>query len=636
MLYNIDFTVAAIIILVALMGHFVSNYTHDSSQSPIFLVFITFMLILGIVDILNVVILSQPSASIQDCYFICTINVALSMLAPGVLFAFFEAPLGIIKSKAKMTVIMSIPSIACALLVMGINPSTHLFFSINESHYYTQGTWDSLFLVVLIFYVVSGIVLTINNHRQKDRYLVICTVLIVLIGTAYLVCSSLYPNHRILVFACALATLVLYLGFQIPEKHYDLLTSTLRMPAFEQEAAAALKANPQTTYVLLYSNISEFKAINGLYNSKKGDSILIGLAEQMRRCFGQRAIIGRVQSDHFVILVPKNDFVFSELITRFSDEYLGERFKCSVHVAFGIYLIDDRDVSVSTMCDRAHIALETIHDSKFQTYAIYNDGQEQAFLMDHEIAGSMQDSLKNGDFKVYIQPIIDLSTQKICGGEALIRWEHPQRGLLSPAVFVPMFERNGLISELDAYVRTTVCKCISRRIKEGRPVVPISMNISRVDINPALPASINRLKKTYDIPAELLRFEITETAYDDDQKSLHTFIEALHQCNFDIMLDDFGSGYSSLALLEDELFDFIKIDQNFISHINRNERSIAVLESTIELANRLGLPVVTEGIETPEQAELVKNLGSTYAQGYLYSKPQPMENIEAYLDGKCE
>lgn len=245
------------------------------------------------------------------------------------------------------------------------------------------------------------------------------------------------------------------------------------------------------------------------------------------------------------------------------------------------------------------------------------------------LVNEMTKALATGQFVVYYQPEYDLNTNRFCGAEALVRWKHPKSGIVSPGVFIPLFERNGLISKLDAYVWEKVLENIAEWRSKGLDVLPISVNVSRVDLcDPKLLDKLLALTDKYGVPLTYLNLEITESAYSDNPKAVKQTVFELRQAGFTVFMDDFGSGYSSLNILEDIEVDILKIDMRFIFRASENIKSRKILTSIIRMAQILDLPTVAEGVETEQQVQLLKLYGCSYAQGYYYAKPMPIEEYE--------
>lgn len=262
-------------------------------------------------------------------------------------------------------------------------------------------------------------------------------------------------------------------------------------------------------------------------------------------------------------------------------------------------------------------------------FAYYNEEMSKKAQQNQWILAEMQNALDTNQFEIYLQPKYDLSTEQPIGAEALIRWHHPTRGLVSPGVFIPVFEKNGFIVKLDYFVWESAAKLLSTWLKEGKKPYPISVNLSRVNLyNPNLAHILEDLTKRYNVPNELLQIEITESAYMENPELMTKFVSQLQEKGFVILMDDFGSGYSSLNTLKDININILKIDMKFLSNNLNDERSKIILKSVFELANDLKTPIVMEGVETLKQVDFLRKIGCRCVQGYYYSKPIPVVDYE--------
>ncbi|MDD2956649.1 MAG: EAL domain-containing protein [Oscillospiraceae bacterium] len=244
----------------------------------------------------------------------------------------------------------------------------------------------------------------------------------------------------------------------------------------------------------------------------------------------------------------------------------------------------------------------------------------------------MESALQLRQFVVYLQPKYDLENNLPCGAEALVRWNHPQRGMVFPGEFIPVFEHNGFIARLDYYVWEETCRLLRKWLDQGLQPKPLSVNVSRVNMyNPNLVDILQDLVEKYRVPASLLNLELTESAYMDNPTLMKQTLERLHRCGFVVMMDDFGSGYSSLNTLRDISVDILKIDMKFLPTDGADSRSERILVSVIRMAGWLGIPVIMEGVETCRQRDFLKSVGCGYVQGYYYAKPMPVAEYETLV-----
>lgn len=414
----------------------------------------------------------------------------------------------------------------------------------------------------------------------------------------------------------------------------DSLTNTFSKEYFYMCVAETLQSNSQKQYDLICLDIERFKLVNDMYGIQVGDNLLKHVGKTLISVVNGYGICGRIGADEFVCLVPHRDEYqneyfenITEMINSFSDTI-----KLSLILRYGIYCIEDSATPVNIMCDRANLAKESIK-GKYDTYfAYYDDNIRQKLLEEQIIVSDMKNALLENQFKVYFQPKYDLKTREIVGAEALVRWVHPEKGFMLPGNFIPIFEKNGFITELDIYVWDQCCQKMRAWIDKGHTSTPISINVSRADIyNPNLPEILISMIQKYKLSPKNLHLEITETAYTENPAQLIEMVLKLKKIGFIIEMDDFGTGYSSLNMLSELPIDVLKLDMRFIQREEKKSNDRSVLSFIISLAKWMDLKVVAEGVETNNQVQLLKSLNCEYAQGYYYSKPLPQEQFEQHL-----
>ena len=414
--------------------------------------------------------------------------------------------------------------------------------------------------------------------------------------------------------------------------HKDPLTGLYTKEYFFQRVEEILAENPDTDYRLLVSDIENFKLINERYGVETGDRLLKYLADAEKKLMPENYILGaRINADKFVILQYGKPQSREEGL-RMEEEVLKNAPVPNLIWKHGIYYTKfDRSISAQSMCDRARLAVNSIKGKYGVNCAVYDDKLRQTLLTQQQIEDGMEEALKNEQFLVYLQPKHDLHAEKTGGAEALIRWIHPEVGFMNPGLFIPLFERNGFIQKLDEYVFNRVCQILRGWIDEGKPVVPISVNLSRRDFElPDLYEQIVDLTDSYNLPHELVHIEITETIFSDNPEQTSEIIRKLHNNGFVIELDDFGTGYSSLMTLNDLDLDVLKLDMSLIQK-DKPGSDKNVLDFCTQLTKMLNLKSVAEGVETEAQLRRMRELNCDYIQGYYFSKPLPVEEFEQYL-----
>lgn len=414
---------------------------------------------------------------------------------------------------------------------------------------------------------------------------------------------------------------------------HDELTSIFNANAFYLRTRELLSENPDEDFILVRINIVKFKVINDLFGTKAADNILISIARHIESALKDRtASYGRVTSDHFAFCMPADDFneeKFVEQMKEFSDmfpDYYNLSFKA------GIYRITDKAVSVSVMCDRAKLAMQTIKEDTGKVYAYYNDDIRKNLLLEQRIESEMQWALDNEQFEIWFQPIYSLSSMQPYSAEALVRWRHPTKGLISPGMFIPVFEKNGFIRKLDSYIFEHVCIYVRHCIDSGKHLLPISVNFSRMSLyTDDLADEVISIVEKYGLTPDLFKIEITETAYNNYPQQLLSTINKLRGYGFTILMDDFGSGYSSLNILKDLPIDVLKIDMNFMSDFNTSDKATNILASIIRMAKWLDMPCIAEGVETEMQVDFLRSIGCENIQGYYFSKPLVQSDFERLI-----
>lgn len=419
------------------------------------------------------------------------------------------------------------------------------------------------------------------------------------------------------------------------ESTHDALTGCLAVGQFKKEAAALIKRYGIHDYYILRFDILHLKYINQKYGTKTGDALLQALAQKRQEELGPHELLGRVVDDHFAALVTGTTFVNSNQAM----PYLLDKIKCALKidapiiVKTGAYKLSNPDESVSAMLDKAAIAQKSIKQSPKSNVMVYNETLYQQLLTESQIESEMASALVQGEFQVFFQPQIDLVTMRATAAEALIRWIRPDGTMVGPDMFIPLFERNGFVEQLDFYVLAQVCKWLRNRIDNGLEAVPISVNQSRFLLfNPDYVRDVERILRQYDIPRNWIALELTESMCLENGEVLLSTMARLHELRVQISIDDFGSGYSSLNLLSEMPADELKIDRGFLSGSTDSIPKRQVIAKVVDLAKALNIRVVCEGVETKEQESFLKSVGCDLAQGFLYARPMPLGQFEELLD----
>lgn len=412
----------------------------------------------------------------------------------------------------------------------------------------------------------------------------------------------------------------------------DILTGAYRRASFYMHAAQLL-GKKMGRYAIVTWDINRFKIINELYGLEAGDQVLVLLADAIREYVGQDGVFGRLASDNFAACIPVARLHPEEMMALLQERMQPDGVDLRMDLYCGIYLVEDSEVPVGLMCDRANMALSTVKQSYLNRFAFYDDGMKNRLLEEHQLISEMQTALEQGQFCFYLQPIGSVTRGTAVAAEALVRWDHPDKGLISPTAFIPLAEKNGFITKIDWYVWEEVCRYIRDRKQSGETLLPISVNMSRMDFYvPDICARICALTETYGVNAGELRFEITENAYMDDPERVVEIAGQLRKRGFQLLMDDFGSEYSSLNMLKDIQVDYLKIDMHFLDGFDKSGRAANVITSVVRMAKWLDTSVVAEGVETREQLRFLRSIGCDLVQGFYYSKPLPAGRLEQFLE----
>lgn len=418
-----------------------------------------------------------------------------------------------------------------------------------------------------------------------------------------------------------------------PMLERDILTGELSRAGFAYTVSSLLRnSSPYEQFVILYYNIRSFKTINDLFGNASGDQVLRQSAGILKQSRLAPLAVARMEADHFVCLIRREKLFYDELerLSQRSYHQNGKTYR--FYWRCGIYIITDKSVPVNLMCDRAKLAKEYIRDDYVKPYMLYNTTMHEDFVSKNRLTSELKQALANREFRVYYQPIYNPLTGQIASAEALIRWLHPRYGIVSPGKFVPVFEENGYISELDLYVCKTVRAFARNRIQKKLPIVPIAVNLSRMDLfDTKMMSVLLKMLQTRVLPRSFARFEVTESSYTSLMEGSNAILSELKSRGAKLLIDDFGTGYSSFSTLQNFDFDFIKLDMSFVQKIGTSQKTEWIIHAIIKIAHHLGAQVIAEGVETKAQLDFLIEQQCDFIQGYYYSRPLPQAEFEQLL-----
>lgn len=412
----------------------------------------------------------------------------------------------------------------------------------------------------------------------------------------------------------------------------DELTGLLNRDAFLTETAKILKNNPDKRYDLICIDIEHFSLIKDTYGMETGDSLLCHIANILDSADNVKAA-SRFIKDTYYLLTDYKDTYSEEECERFYRQLNNFPISMEIKPRSGVYHIEDASVPVETMCDMAKLAANKIRGKAGKWYYIYDDALRQEMMQELQLTHSVRNAFDEGQFKVYYQLKYELATGKVAGAEALVRWDHPENGLTAPGAFIPLLEKNGLITKLDMFVWEKVCKDMRSRADRGLELIPVSVNVSRLDIYLSNLADILLgLVNKYRVPIDKFHLEITESAYTKDTAQLLSVLTHLHNIGFILEMDDFGSGYSSLNTLSEMPFDILKMDMQFVKNSSNNNFGRSITYFIVSLARWMNVAVIAEGVETEEQVAMLRSMDCDYAQGYYFARPVPLNECEELIN----
>ncbi|MBO4952961.1 MAG: EAL domain-containing protein [Lachnospiraceae bacterium] len=428
---------------------------------------------------------------------------------------------------------------------------------------------------------------------------------------------------------------------RIAEASYrDIITGYGNFEKFKVDAQTILNDNPDTDYVMFYFNIKNFKYINETYGHNVGDQTLKAVADVLNKYMQEGETFARVISDTYIMLIhskAEDPFmsIFNNIKAEVHDACLAIQDRFVVDFTTGILIIDEtmHSYSINRLVDRAMMAGKSIDASTGVSYAFYDDEYHKKVLNEAQLENSIHGALENNEFCAYVQPKYDIASKSLIGGELLVRWMSPSKGFLEPASFIPSFEKNGFIYQIDCFMLEQACKSIRRYLDSDIYVIPFSVNLSRVTLaHPDFLSKVQEIVERYYIPHHYLEFEITESIFSENYALMIDVLTKLKSLDFIINMDDFGTGYSSLTLLRDLPIDVIKLDHDFLSRSATNDKNaVSILRSIIDMAHTLDIRVVSEGIETVEQLDMLRSINCEIGQGFLFAKPMPIEDYDKMI-----
>lgn len=418
--------------------------------------------------------------------------------------------------------------------------------------------------------------------------------------------------------------------------NYDTLTGLSTLHKFRKDVEEILEKNQDTTYAIVYMDINKFKYINDTLGYDAGDDLLREISKTVSTGAFDIVFMGRVSADNFVLLMTYvNQEQIRENLMRLNDSFLKKVKFCSIgkstFIISGVATIKYGQ-EVMAMIDNANIARKSIKKLSETSCCFYDEELEKQAVLELDICNSMQQALDDEEFVMYLQPKVSLDNNQIVGAEALTRWKRKNGAMMVPDQFIPLFEKNGFIIQLDFYIYECVCKTIKKWMEQDIEPVPISVNVSRVHLNnDDFVDKVLELVECYKVPRKYFEFELTESIFLDNTEIAISTMRRLREENFMVSIDDFGAGFSSLNLLKDMATDVLKLDKEFFRKGDMKQEEKIIVSSITNMAKQLKMKVLSEGVETKAQSEFLKEIACDMAQGYLFSRPMPESEFTKLL-----
>lgn len=523
-----------------------------------------------------------------------------------------------------MEAIVSDALIAVGAALMVVNIHRYLQFMRRSKSLLEEDArlmaWRNVGLALLVFFLVGYLV---------SLWLATSGVMLALV----LFFGSVYVYTMLSLMMKLVDTSQQMMSFAVDEaREVDAKTGLLNAKGFASAAHHYLQRHQDQRLLLVRWDIDQFKLVNEVYGYDRGDRVLAEIGSASKGAVDTGLVFGHLSADHFVVLVPDTKGIVERTAREVADMLTGIDPSLHLYTSTGVYRIEDADEDMAQACDYALLALHAAKRSAQGSVAWYDPSMSAILLERQRIREEMEPALASGQFEVWYQPQVDYAAGRVVGAEALVRWRDPERGIVPPAKFIPLFEENGFVTRLDEYVWEQACKFLRTWIDEGHDPLPVSVNISRRDIFARdLYAELTGLVGRYGLDPSLLHLEITETVFISDPEDMNQLVERLQEAGFHVELDDFGSGYSSLNTLKDMMVDTIKLDMRFLQGGKNERRSGRILSAMVRMADWLQIGTIAEGVETESQADFLRGLGCTKLQGYYFARPLPEADYRRLL-----
>ena len=481
-----------------------------------------------------------------------------------------------------------------------------------------------------------------TRNESVRNSVIFVAISVVIISLSFILIRSYIPGMIISTLIIAFAEFSRYRSSQQMYK-IAFVDDLTQLPNLEQmNKMIESKIKNKEAFILAVFDVKDFKLINDLWGYDKGDEYLRFVGDKLKEFAGAFEFACRCENDIFAVIIKNCSMgACEELMGTLFQEMGHLPGNDNYHVQFSCGLVrqEGNYDSSFTMLDCAKIAKANAKKNNVKNILVYDEYTKEEMIRRQQLKDDMQEALDNEEFVVYLQPKYNLSDNTLAGAEALIRWNYKHKEFLPPGKFVPVFEEDGSIGLIDQFVLRKVCEQFKKWIDEGYELLPISVNVSRVQLtNRNLVKNIANTVREHEIPFQYIDLELTESAAFDNMSYLLETMKEIEQKGFKISMDDFGTGYSSLGLLRKMPLDILKLDKSFVDgYVDENcEKERLMICDIINMAHHLGITVLAEGVETELQRDMLRDAGCEIVQGYYYSKPIPIEEYEKLLHKRGE
>ena len=629
MQYSYQYDIAGIVILILTISclFYQSRNIFYYGRFCMALIFDAFVFI--VLDLISSILIASHNPAMFTPLYVCMIMYFLSLnMLPYFCMQFIREECADEPKRGLMLIVTMVLSV----LLLIANYPFQLFFSIDpETLSYQTGRIQPLYMAYFAVFCIQ-IFYTVMKHRQYLGKLRRSVFLVVIIASLFdIVFMLIHPEINLTGFVIASCTAFTTIIFFLVDGVRDPLVKCNNRRGLRRACEELMAKHKGEELMYIRVEIHNLQEINERFGREIGDKVLITMANSLERQKDEQDMVfGRITGDTFAAMMCTNTYM-SELshfnLSQYVQEWILDQ---DYEISFygGVCFFKQGELDLPAVMDRASYALNKIRGDFRKNVCIFNDKMEREYEQRKRLEQMARTAFKNDSFRVYLQPICDTMTKKLVSAEALVRWLDKDGSIIPPDDFVPIFEKNGFITQVDLFVLDEVCKTIRGWIDAGIEPIPVSVNVSRVDItSPHFVDKVIETVESYGLDHSLVKIELTESAFNDNMSSITEAMDRLRANHFKILMDDFGSGYSNLNMFQDVSVDIVKIDMKFLKNIDEEGKGRVILQAVVNMSRELGLETVVEGVENQTQFDFVKQLNCEMIQGYYFDRPMPIERF---------